>query len=174
MRNRVLCTFSSLLFLAGLSFGQLAPVPVLNTIHDGDISLNYMLVVKNRNFDLGNGVDLAATHYFTQHFGLIAEGEAMYVSSSQRHEYAVRLGPVLHFNGDKDIQPFAHALIGYSVVGGPHASGSSVMAGGGVDVRLKGPFFARLTSDIVDDMGPRFRFGRATAGFAFHFGNSRK
>jgi hypothetical protein len=174
MRIRFFCTFTNLFLLVGLCFGQRAPVPVLNAVHYGDVSLNYMLVVKNQNLDLGNGVDFTATRYFTQHLGLVAEGEATYVSSLQRHEYAVRLGPVLQFNRDKDIQPFVHFLIGYSVVDGPHASGSSVMAGGGVDVRLKGPFFARFTSDIVDDIGPGFRFGRATAGFAYHFGNSRK
>jgi hypothetical protein len=166
---------TTLILLVGLCFGQRAPVPVLNAVHDGDVSLNYMLVVKDKNLDLGNGINFTATRYFTQHLGLIAEVEAMYVSSLQRHEYAGRLGPVLHFNGNKDIQPFVHALAGYDVVDGPRVSGASVMAGGGVDVRLKGPFFVRVTSDIVDDLGPpHFRFGRGTAGFAYHFGNSRR
>lgn len=175
MRKRVLYTFTTLLLLAGLSFGQGAPVPVLNTTTLGNsVSLNYMMVVKDQNLYLGNGADFSATHYFTHHLGLIADGEAMYVGIVKRHEYAARIGPVLHFNGDGNVQIFVRGLVGYSVLSGPHASGTSVMAGGGFDVRLKGPFFMRVTSDIVDDLGPRFRFGRVTGGIAYHFGDNHK
>jgi hypothetical protein len=181
MRNRTVCAVTTLLLLSGLCLGQRAPVPAITNPLDAEVSLNYMLVVKNQNPDLGNGVDFTATRYFARHIGVTAESEAMYVSYSQLREYAARLGPVYHLNQGGNIQPFVHALVGYSVVSStalgptrPHKYGGSLLLGGGIDVRLRGPVFARTSMDVVDGWSTGTRFGRGTVGLAIKFGDGQR
>ena len=178
MRIRTVCIVNALFLLSGFCFGQGTPVPALTNPFGNDISLSYMLVEKNRSFNLGNGGDITATHYLTRHIGIIAETEAMTVSRWQIHEYAVRAGASYRFNDGADIQPFVRASAGFSKVNASyhanrpiHDFGGSLMLGAGTDVRIKGQLFARFTADVVDNWDASTRFGRGTAGFAFHFGD---
>ncbi len=171
----------SLFLLSGLCIAQGAPVAPIGALYENDLNVNYMLVVKNGVPDLGNGVDLTSTHYFTQHLGAVAEAETLFVTQQERREYAVRMGPTYRFRAGDDVQPFVRFLAGFSTVRStdsapsrPPKYGGSFLLGGGLDIRLKGPLFARSTMDLVDDWGPGTRFGRGTVGFVLKFGNGRR
>lgn len=178
---RIFNAFTTLVLLTCFSLAQRAPVPALNTPTGDDVSMSYMLVVKDRSLDVGNGGDFNSTHYVTQHLGISAEAEAMQLNRWLLREYAVRVGPTYRFNVGANTQPFVRILAGYSGVAsnyfGPnHDSrqqqwGGSLLVGAGTDIRVKGRLFARVATDVVDDWDAKTRFARGTIGFAYHFGD---
>jgi hypothetical protein len=180
MRNRTLYTVAAIFLLACFCYGQGVPVPALRTPVGDDVSVGYMLVVKDSGLNLGNGVEFKSTHYLTRHIGFSAEAEAMQVTPRWNlSEIAARGGATYRFNIGANFQPFVQALAGYASVTatsyfgpGKHTKvGGSLLGGAGADVRVRGPLFARITADVVDNWDAKTRFVRGTAGIAYHFGD---
>lgn len=178
MRIRVLHIVTAMFLLAGFCMGQRAPVPALSSPLGDDVSASYMLVVKDRSLDSGNGADFTSTHYFTYHLGISAQVEAMRTDRFKVREAAVRMGATYRFNVGANFQPFVRAFAGYSGVSAtyfgptnPTKSGGSLLAGAGTDIRVRGPLFARFTLDAVDNWDAKTRFARGAVGFGYHFGD---
>jgi hypothetical protein len=178
MRTRVLCVVTAMFLLACCGFGQRAPVPALSSPLGDDLSVSYMLVAKDSSLNVGNGADFTSTHYFTEHLGISAQTEAMRMDRFQVREVAARMGATYRFNVGANYQPFVRVFAGYSGVSAtyfgptrPHKYGGSLLAGAGTDVRVRGPLFARLTLDAVDNWDAKTRFARGAVGFAYHFGD---
>jgi len=152
--------------------------------------------------DLGNvpyatipfGVDASVAGYFTQHFGLQAEGN--YSPSGPDDNdcaYTAQVGPVVRFQSGR-LVPFARILGGGAIEGGPRGQacnnwGLGATIGGGIDYIL--PVFhnrialrpvqtdfmyARIDNGPVQGGGFYGGIGnikaiRASAGVVYRFGN---
>lgn len=175
MRIRTLFTVATLFLLSGLCFGAEVPVATLNIPSRNDVSLNYMLVVKD-SLNHGIGAELSSSHYFTPHLGIVAEAEAINVQSYKLHEYAARLGGVYRFNVGTNFQPYVVASAGAANVsavywGNHHNVSGSMQFEAGSDICMHGPIFARFAGSVVEDWNAKTRFMNATAGISYHFGD---
>jgi len=98
-----------------------------------------------------NGWDAAVTGYFSKFVGVTGDFSGSYatVDGVNAHVYSYSGGPVIAFREGK-INPFAHFLVGGSTFGASadgvsvSKNGFSMMAGGGVDVKVAHDISVRL------------------------------
>jgi lipopolysaccharide transport system permease protein len=102
------------------------------------------------------GAEESLSHYFTPHIGVSADVDVMKSSRDWFDAYGFRGGPTARFSKIGRLQPFARGLFGYGRYKAtytgpgpshPYIGGFSFLAGGGSDVRLTGPFAARIAAD---------------------------
>ncbi len=88
-------------------------LPALNASIGNDVSMSYVLVVKNQSLDFGNGGGFNSTHYVTQR-GDECGSRSNAGESLGIRECAVRISPTYRFNVGANFEPFVLILAGYS------------------------------------------------------------
>ena len=140
------------------------------------------------------GVDASVAGYFTQHFGLQAEGNySPNASDDNDCAYTAQLGPIVRFQTGR-LVPFAHVLGGGAIQGGPRGQtcnnwGFGATIGGGFDYILPifhnrialRPIQADFLYALIDNgpvQGGGYYGGmgditsvRAATGVVYRFGN---
>ena len=100
-----------------------------------------------------NGFNLAVNGNFSDSFGIAFDFGTAYKSQNGVNfsNYTYTFGPVLSLRANKSYTPFVHALIGgdhasasISGFGAGSGNGFALLAGGGVDWNLNGPFAFRV------------------------------
>lgn len=177
---RICFSFSLLVLLlfSGICFAQ-APKPALSGgLASGDISVSVLLPVKDQSLShIGVGGDLSSTLFFGAHCGAQLEGSYERSDFADFRDGGVRVGPMIRLSTKRAIQPYVHALFGYSRVKDSllnpttsyHSSGS-FLVGGGLEFPLLGAWYGRVGADFQDDWTVRQQSGRGTVGVLYRFG----
>ena len=139
----------SLLVLFLFSFAALATaqIPTKGNVFFG-YSYNRASVVSNDAQNL-NGWEAALEGKFAPWVGLVADLQGTYGNSVSEHNFL--FGPRVSVQVE-NVRPFAHLLVGAGHIGINHGPSDTSLAnafGGGLDLKLAGPFAARGQLDWI-------------------------
>ncbi len=170
-----LCSSLLVLFLfAGICFAQ-APKPAAGLTISNEVSADFLLPIKDQSH-AGFGGQFATSHFFSDNVGAQLQGDYLKTDEYDLHDAGVRVGPIVRFWSKHSIQPYVHALVGYSRVGssylkptGSYQGSGSYLAGGGLDFPLAGGWYGRVGADLQNDWGAHTEAGRVLMGVSYRF-----
>lgn len=177
MKIQYLCALVLFCMLSAACLAQRPSPVVADSISASDVSVNFLLPVKDLGLShYGQGAELSASHYLTNHLGVQIEGDYLRTNYLALRNGGVRVGGILRIHRAAGLQPYVHALVGYSWMqdtslrpATSYHGSPSLLGGVGVDFRIVGSWYGRAGADAQYDWSNRTRVGRGVGGISYHF-----